>query len=474
MANFLSSLFGRAEKKEEPQQPISELLQQYDEEYIRYCIEQEQTVSALEAYLHTCDDPKEIAMQTLKTACNFYGGNWAGILEVDLEMDVWTPVWWHNPNPGDRTLQLIHEFEAAQFMPSWIQAMSHNEPIILPDVSVVKKTLPKEYEVYQRLQVDSIIATPFAPNPVGFLAIRNPKRYINRPSMMNILAYVLHRAMAQQKTLDSARMSLSPEAIQSDKDIIINFFGSMEVCTSKGVLREQDFKSPKSSRVATYLMLHRRATHPPLEIASALWPDDTSDPEAINSNIRGYIYRFRQAFSLISEYPLIESTPNGYRINPDLHIMTDLQQFDMLWESAQKSGATSHRVELLKQAFALYRGPVFENASGEHWIMALATHYSLRYMALVNELLSALALGKDYAGLQLYAAQAFDIMPNNVRIRYWIIYAMYHLGAVEMAKGEVEHAKVDLTAEEYATLVGYLKQCKELPPQELFGEKMPL
>ena len=143
MANFLSSLFGRAEKKEEPQQPISELLQQYDEEYIRYCIEQEQTVSALEAYLHTCDDPKEIAMQTLKTACNFYGGNWAGILEVDLEMDVWTPVWWHNPNPGDRTLQLIHEFEAAQFMPSWIQAMSHNEPIILPDISVVKKTLPK-------------------------------------------------------------------------------------------------------------------------------------------------------------------------------------------------------------------------------------------------------------------------------------------------------------------------------------------
>lgn len=301
MANFLSSLFGRAEKQEEPQQSISELLQQYDEEYIRYCIEQEQTVSALEAYLHTCDDPKEIAMQTLKTACNFYGGNWAGILEVDLEMDVWTPVWWHNPNSGDRTLQLIHEFEAAQFMPSWIQAMSHNEPIILPDVSVVKKTLPKEYEVYQRLQVDSIIATPFAPNPVGFLAIRNPKRYINRPSMMNILAYVLHRAMAQQKTLDSARMSLSPEAIQSDKDIIINFFGSMEVCTSKGVLREQDFKSPKSSRVATYLMLHRRATHPPLEIASALWPDDTSDPEAINSNIRGYIYRFRQAFSLISD-----------------------------------------------------------------------------------------------------------------------------------------------------------------------------
>lgn len=470
MANFLKELFGRAEKKEESQQQICGLQQQYDEEYIRYCIELEQTVSALEAYLHTSDDPKEIAIQTLKTACDFYGGDWAGILEVDLELDVWTPVWWYNINATDRTLQLMHEFEVAQFMPSWIQAMQHNEPIILPDISVIKNTHPKEYEVYQRLRVDSVIATSFAPNPIGFLAIRNPKRYINRPSMMNILAYVLHRAMAQQKTMDSARMSLSPEAIQSDKDIIINFFGSMEICTSKGILREQDFKSPKSSRVATYLMLHRRATHPPLEISSALWPDDTSDPDALASNIRGLIYRFRQAFSLVSEYQLIESTPNGYRINPDLHIMTDLQQFDMLWESAQKAGVTSQRVELLKQAFNLYRGPVFENASGEHWIMALTTHYSLRYVGLVNELLAALAQGKDYAGLQLYAARAFDIMPNNVKIRYWIIYAMYHLGAVEMAKGEVAHAKADLSAEEYATLVGYLKEGKELPPQELFEE----
>lgn len=39
MANFLMKLFGRAEQKEEPQQHASELLQQYDEEYIRYCIQ---------------------------------------------------------------------------------------------------------------------------------------------------------------------------------------------------------------------------------------------------------------------------------------------------------------------------------------------------------------------------------------------------------------------------------------------------
>lgn len=213
MANFLKSLFRKADKKEESQRPTSELLKQYDEEYIRYCIEQEQVVSALEANLHTSDDPKEIAMQTLKTACTFYGGDWAGILEVDLDLDVWTPVWWYNPGVKDRTTQLMHEFETAAVMRTWIKSMEQGKSIIIPDVGVVKESRPDEYAVYQRLQVQSVIAAPFAPNPMGFLVVRNPSRYINHSSMMNILAYVLHRAMAQQKTLDSAKLSLSPDAI---------------------------------------------------------------------------------------------------------------------------------------------------------------------------------------------------------------------------------------------------------------------
>lgn len=69
---------------------------QYDLEYIQYCIEQEQTVSKLEASLHESEDPNEIAQKALRTACAFYGAEWAGILDVDLELDVWTPLWWYN------------------------------------------------------------------------------------------------------------------------------------------------------------------------------------------------------------------------------------------------------------------------------------------------------------------------------------------------------------------------------------------
>lgn len=445
----------------------SELFSRYNTEYIECCVEQDQVVASLEKYLHTSDDPKEIAVETLKTACTFYDGDWAGVFEVDMDLKIWTPAWWHKMDGRDRTMQLLQEFEKLEVLPTWIQAMETGECIVIPDVTKELSMPSDEKNLYRRFSVESIIAVPFTPNPVGFFVIRNPRRYLNYTTMLTVLAYVLHRALAQQKILSASQLSLSPERIQSNKDIIINFFGNMEIYTAKGVLREQDFKSPKSARVATYLMLHRKATHPPLEIASALWPDDSSDVDAVSGNIRGYIYRFRQAASLISDYQVIESTPNGYRINPELHIMTDLQQFDKLWENAQSVGSTLQKIELLKKAFDLYRGHVFENASGEHWIMSLSTHYALRYTGLVNELLSTLAAVKDYSGIQQYAMRAYDLIPDNVLIRYWLIYSMYRLGAVEMAKSEISHVKADFSPDEFDALISYLKKCPEIPVREL-------
>ncbi len=84
-------------------------------------------------------------------------------------------------------------------------------------------------------------------------------------------------------------MALTPEEIKSDKDIIINFFGDMEIITQDGVWKEHDFNSPKSSRAVAYVMLQRKTAHSALAIADALYPEDTADVDTINKNIRGYM-----------------------------------------------------------------------------------------------------------------------------------------------------------------------------------------
>lgn len=83
MAHLFSRLFKKREMSN-CNHPPSALhdFSQYDTEYITYCIEQEQKVSWLEAEFHTTDDPEEIAKLTLKAVCDFYGADWASIIEV--------------------------------------------------------------------------------------------------------------------------------------------------------------------------------------------------------------------------------------------------------------------------------------------------------------------------------------------------------------------------------------------------------
>ena len=467
MAKLFERLFGQANNKDEPCQPMPVTVPEHDSEYVAYCIELEQVVSALEENLHASDDPKEIAMQTLQVACTFYGGDWAGILEVDLEMDVWNPLWCFNMKKKNRTAQNFGEFELAKYMPNWVRSLKEGKPIIIPNVKEVQKEHPEEYAVYKRLEVDSVIGVPFGPNPVGFLAIRNPTRYVTRSSMMSILAYVLHRAMAQQKTIDSAKLAMSPDEIQSDRDIIINFFGSMEIHTSQGVLKERNFNSPKSSRVATYLLLNRKSSHTAWEIVEALWPEEPDKMDTLSNYIRGYIHTFRKAFALISPYPLIETAASGYQINHDFHIMTDLQQFDLLWEKAQQATTVTNKVELLKKAVELYRGHVFENACDEHWIIGTVTHYKSQYIGVVNELLATLMDVGDYSGVQHYASKAKKITPENIKVYYWLVCAMTKLDCSELAKNEIAHAKKSLTSEEFVSLRKLLMSDKSLPDELL-------
>ena len=85
VANVLNGLFNRSKQNTEQEQA----------EYIQYAQEVESALRLLEAQLHESDDSEEIIQNVMKTACEFYQGDWVGFLEVDLELDMWTPYIWY-------------------------------------------------------------------------------------------------------------------------------------------------------------------------------------------------------------------------------------------------------------------------------------------------------------------------------------------------------------------------------------------
>lgn len=420
-------------------------------EYIEYAQEFEQGLSKLEACMHESDDSGDIMQQTMKTACEFYDGDWVGFLEVDLELGLWTPTVWYNTKSNDQTDALLHEFESAEFLHRWVTAMHNNVPIVIPDIEQVKQVEPGEYAVYQRLHCQSVLAVPVKPRPTGFLVIRNPKRYINRSSMLQMLAYVVLASLNEQNLMKGLKMRVTPDHIEHDTDIVINLLGELEIYTANGVLKESDLKSPLICKLLAYMLINKKSVILPRSLIEALWPGDALDSD-MSKNLRAVIFRLRQAFSLVSSYQLIESVTTGYCFNPKLHITTDLQQFDKLWDAAQNAGATSIKVEALKEIMHIYKGHVLDAAYDDHWLTLTTNHYQVRYIGVTNELLKTLAEQMDYHNLHKYAVLSLSVEPGNPNAYYWLVYAMAQMGATEIAKSEIAMAKEYLTEEEFDEL----------------------
>ena len=293
-------------------------------EYARYSMDIERTFTEVQKGLAVCYDPKEVALNVMRVATEFYDADWCGIFEVDLELGIFSPFWWYNRALGAMAQTLSKEIEALEFS-RWTESLKNHTAMIIEDAEAVRETYPEEYELYRRLQVKNLIAVPFWKGPLGFLVLRNPKRYTKQTSFLRMLNYVVVNSLSEYFMIETSKLTLTSPRITHDHDVYISLFGEMKIIGPKGILTEGMLKSPKISRLLVYLLQSKKNGVSPREMADAIWPDE--DAVCVCKNFKGLIYRLQQAFSLISDRRLVESTPNGYKLNSDLNITTDYQLF---------------------------------------------------------------------------------------------------------------------------------------------------
>lgn len=427
---------------------------------IEYALAFEKNMTLLEKQLHSEEEPELIAQKALIAAAEFYDGDWCGIIEIDVEMEAWCPVLWYNCQTKGMTETGFRELEEVASFERWIKALYACEPIMISDTSIYKESNPEEYELYSRCKAESVLAVPFWKNPTGFLIVRNPKRYIERSSFLQMLAYVVFSSVTEKKLLDRGNKSFSPESIKSDKDVIINLFGKLEIYTSKGVLKENELNAPKMCRFLAYLLLHRNQPNPPRSIYEAIWDDE--DIEKSGNKLKATAFRLQSAFSIISDYRLVVSTPKGYQLNPELNIVTDVERFDELWEQSQNAVTQQTRIQLMQDAIALYRGDVFSSAAGEHWILAHEISYKYKCLRIHNELMRLFYETQNYVSVEYYASHALKIDPSNMDAYYWRIRSLKKKESSGMVKGELMMAEHVLDADTYFELNQKLDRAKEL------------
>ena len=216
-------------------------------------------LGGLEEELHISDDADQIILRALKEACAFYDADWAGFLLVDFDMKVWFPYRWYNTHTIDQTRELMEEFESTECMKQWLESMYENQPICIPDVSMLQDSSPDEFAMYQKLRADAILAVPVFPRPTGFLVVRNPKKHISpeETMMLRMIAYVMLTNINDLTSTEKLKRAHMPKNIKNSNDVIINMFGELEINTATGILTEETLASPAVIRLIVFLYLNK-------------------------------------------------------------------------------------------------------------------------------------------------------------------------------------------------------------------------
>ena len=249
----------------------------------------EKELVALEKRLHNTEDPMEITIEVLRTACEFYNADWAGVLFVDLEAEVWTAEAWYDAQKGAMKSTSIKGLEYAGDFVRWVQCLKENRPVILLDREEIASSNPTEYEFYKLVGATSILAVPFWKHPTGFLVLKNPKTYASNSHMLQILAYVAMMSAEQLAKTKSAEHIVRPMEIRDGKDLIINVLGRLEITSAIGTVTQEKLSSDKGCKLLTYLLLSGKAVQP-WDIFHTLWPNDYAKDPMGNLRSRSITY----------------------------------------------------------------------------------------------------------------------------------------------------------------------------------------
>ena len=413
------------------------------------------TLVMLEKRLHDSDNADEILNATFRTACEFYDADWAGFLELDMDAGLWWPFDWFSAESNDMTKTYLNEFEAASIVPRWITAMKNNEAIVVQDREEIKDDYPEEYALYERVKLHSVIAVPVKPRPCGFLAVRNPKRYVDKSlvDLLQLLAFVALVNINDKMSKRLVQMVNKPREIKNDNDIYLKVFGNFELRTAYGTLRSDNMYRGTSSVLLTYLALRIGKTTTSVRLEKIFYPGENDAKSKVYNIVSGDRNDLK---SMQLHDFLPPAGVEGYHFNSKYHIITDLTRFDELFDDIVNNSTSFRTYINCVQIFEMYSDDIWLDVADDE-IVNLRLYYHQKYFVVLEKLLSILYESGDYDGVRRVAEKGLKIEPGHVEMFYWLISA-YKKMNLSKAAGDIQKmAETCMGEEEYNDLKQRLK-----------------
>lgn len=328
-------------------------------------------MSVLEASLRNTEDSETIISGLLKGAAEFYGASRASVVEADwdLGIGVITYEWCKDGVSAQRDMLQCLPMEK---FPRWRKALRANKPVVISDLQRLENVYPDEAAFFREYGVTTLLAAPFSKRiNQGFIAVDDPTRYTDDPVFLFIASYAvvveLNEIKQQQSLLAATKASkYNPE------DIHINFFGGMEIISSKGTLTGEDIKADQCYLLLAYLILNHKKNSTVDTLAEIICPyDELDSPYKVVNNI---VYRLRRTLSVIGLDKLVIGKNGTFQINPNFNIHTDFDRFEDACIQLKTEENPDMRHSLYHSAVDMYKGQLLPRCEHELWLMQLSMY----------------------------------------------------------------------------------------------------
>ena len=395
-------------------------------------------MSVLEASLRNTEDSDAIISCLLKGAAEFYGASRASVVEADwdLGIGVITYEWCKDGVSAQRDMLQCLPMEK---FPRWRKALRANKPVVISDLQRLEKVYPDEAAFFREYGVTTLLAAPFSKRiNQGFIAVDDPTRYTDDPVFLFIASYAvvveLNEIKQQQSLLAATKASkYNPE------DIHVNFFGGMEIISSKGTLTGEDIKADQCYLLLAYLILNHKKNFTVDTLAEIICPyDELDSPYKVVNNI---VYRLRRTLSVIGLDKLVIGKNGTFQINPNFNIHTDFDRFEDACIQLKTEENPDMRYSLYHSAVDMYKGQLLPRCEHELWLMQLSMYYQSLYLQITKGYVRLKMECKDYILAQKTAIDALRFDPKDSELNMYAILAMGFQGNLSMAQTYYTAAK---------------------------------
>lgn len=172
----------------------------------------------------------------------------------------------------------------------------------------------------------------------------------------------------------------------------IRMLGEFSLQVGENLISDQDNRTRKLWTLLAYLICQRGRTVSQKKLIELLWGDEPASSNPENA-LRITFHRARNMLNQLwptAGRDLILYKDAGYAWNREIPVELDYEAFEAL--VADRSEEPDQRLEICRQALALYRGDFLEKQSSEVWVIPISTHFHNLY---VETVLEAAALLSD-------------------------------------------------------------------------------